>query len=585
MLEDGLQSNAAVMELRIFELADELYAEMRRRGFQIRNGSKDGRDNGLFEKLCLLLNCNDDQLATRLREHLVSAKDFLIAFIRVAEPFSRMFQEIWHYLSSHAAPKAEEQLSIRFGLPEDGSSEELDLENFRRYMERWESFRQLATISVWDHYAVKELFELGAILRENLPWSTDIIGYYMGQSLDLAEVQTSGHQMTDVVSGIRDLFQEIIDEYAKLGDQAELADQELKAKAQLLTDLLPGWSQIFNNLSAIPTSDLDQALSYFKSLIEPLLSKREKSIAQLVRFATDILDLPFWKYRWHTYEIWCTVASLKALAKLKPIPIVNAGRIALDGYSTTIVAEFANAQYKDACAIIQEQTPISIGDKKAMKPDLRICYDKALGNIDNTAGMIEFKQRHSIEKSHVEEVAVRYTKGAPRSVGLIITNYDEAGLQPLLPASAIYLEGFQPCNPTVVAEFTRRLSDIVSKAGLLKSPDVLLIDISSSMGNAYKDPLIISAIESCLQSNDVEVYCFNEKLFLGSAQNFLELKTYGSTDLLAAWHELQQVSPEIGKLLIVSDGDYVLPDDLTEKLMLRECTPDELPAKVAWLLG
>lgn len=46
-----------------------------------------------------------------------------------------MFTEIWDYMSPHYAPKADGNLSIKFGLPQEKEIQEISLEQFRRFAE------------------------------------------------------------------------------------------------------------------------------------------------------------------------------------------------------------------------------------------------------------------------------------------------------------------------------------------------------------------------------------------------------------------------------------------------------------------
>jgi hypothetical protein len=112
----GGKKQKPTMEDKILKSGAELYAEMSRRGLEIRK--VDGRDDGLFQQLRQDLNCPNERLMDFLRESNISAKRFLITFLNIVKPFSQMFAEIWTYLSLHYAPKAAEAVSIRFGFPD-----------------------------------------------------------------------------------------------------------------------------------------------------------------------------------------------------------------------------------------------------------------------------------------------------------------------------------------------------------------------------------------------------------------------------------------------------------------------------------
>jgi hypothetical protein len=578
------------MDNDVLNTAAELYAEMSKRSLEIRRN--DGRDNGLFLQLRMDLGCPDDQLMDFLREKDFSAERFLVAFLNVAKPFSQMFADIWAYLSVHYAPKTSETVSIRFGFPDSKDQQTINLEQFRRYTSDAQLIEQILQNSIWPYEAFALLFELAKKLIGDEKQQENVIhvGYRRGDLLKLPLIQNSANEMDDVIRDIRNLFQQIIDEYhaevLKTGDR--YTDSELGNAASALIDLVPGWYSIFLNRAAISDTNKINAYNFYSEQIKPLIKSKSETVLIEVEKALEILDLPFWKHRWHTYEIWCTVTVLKALSNFNPEPRIVDGRIPFDGYSCEVIANLRETSYPNSCIVIQGQTSVETEDKKAMRPDLRVCFSYAVDDIDNTAAVVEFKQRAAITKDHIEEVARRYTAGTPNSGGTIIINYDETNLGLKLPDKSYYIEGVHPGNPGQIDLFRCTLLEILGKMNLKKiGNNIVLVDISLSMGHLYDSVVARNSLELCAFVKEVELYFFNEELREASLPDNHgdEFQTYGGTDLSKSLHQLLDRVGRIDRLLIVSDKGYSLPTQLLTGISFRECTPDHMVENLSWIFA
>jgi hypothetical protein len=393
--------------------------------------------------MCDLLGCPDDQLAIYLKTKNLSAEKFLRAFLQAAQPFSLMFSEIWEYLADHLAPKASETITIKFGFPDDLGIEEINLEQFRQYDQQAKRLVYMEIKEVWDSSTLSRLFPISHLL---VPTSTEWdnrYSYSRGMIKTLPKIIIGSHPIDMFIADVRNLFQQVIDDNHQLSYEVrpETSNLILDNNASLLMDLMPKWAYIFYNIGNLAVDDKDKAYALYQKDLLPHLETREIVRDQLINEALEILDLPFWKHRWHTYEIWCTVRALKSMDELGPMPCVVDGRITLDGYSKEVIAVLENCRdYPAACVVIQEQTPIAYKKRKAMKPDLRICFSSNESGTTNTAAVIEFKQRATIDNAHIEEVANSYILGSPNSGGTIILNYDSTSVSPSLPAKSYYME-------------------------------------------------------------------------------------------------------------------------------------------------
>lgn len=574
---------------KILNTGADLYKEMTNRGLELRN--KDGRDNALFKELIKNLKCPNYRLMDFLKSNDISAEKFLIEFLKVSKPFAQMFHDIWRYLSKKCAPivSENETITVRFGLPDEKTFDTVDLENFRKYSETIKLIDTYGFHDIWPTITVEYLFGLSNILSENIKSKENYPSYIVGSDYFLPSISKTGQPMDDIVDAIKNLFQKIIDDY-KVEFESNLKENEQSSIANwanMLSNLLPGWYIIFANYNKITEIEKNEAFDFFKKKIEPLIKSEKRKTKAKVRQALDMLDLPFWKNRWHTYEMWSTINVLNVLETYKVVPIINGGRIAIDGYTSEIIADFKTAKYPHACVAIQVQTEIKIASKKAMKPDLRICFTNDISESKNTAAVVEFKQRKSIEKLHVEEVALRYTSGTPNSGGTVITNYDVVGIKPLLTPKSFYIEGVRPDNFETLKTFNKTLLEILRTAGFENPKNlIVLFDVSSSMKSYYKELAFSIAFQMYLK-NDLKIYFFNDTLvkMKHSVDDKYQIITFGGTNIIESLKLLLQNEPNIDRLLIVSDRGYDSPVKTLSSISYRECLPSEMGAHLGWILN
>ena len=592
--------------MKPIETAGALYREIKRRGLHLRE--RNGRDNALLQELTTTLGCPDEGLQRFLDTSNLSAEAFLRVFLQLAAPFARMFQEIWDYLSRESAPKAAETISVRFGFEDSDSPCSIDLEQFRRYVET--SKRVLAAVStqVWPFDALHGLFDVGRMLvdRDREPtWKLyDENGRYEpGKPYDLPFVRSDGHPFNGVVKNVRDVFQQIIDGYVieckhgnsarRLPEVTEDAEQSngqpsLQRSAFLLTDLLPTWFFILARCSATGSEAKDAALQAYEKAVKPFLTSGKGVAEAPLLEALDILDLPFWRHRWHTYEVWASVLMLRSLQDYKPAMRVERGYVALDGYVPAVVADLKAREYPSACVAVQVETPFRQGKRKAIKPDLRVCFADPT-SADNTAGVVEFKQRWRIDGNVLAEMAVAYSNGCPNSGGVVVLNYDRTDTFVSLPPGSYFIEGVHPLNPAGIEMFQRRLSQVLQAARLNPMLDdtVLLLDVSSSMGDSYKDKNVQSFLRTLLAMPWVKILRFNSGLLAGGdldAATAQSLATSGGTQLGRALSDVESLFGLPSKLLVVTDGEHDNPREILSRIpKVRECLPREIGENIAWL--
>ena len=587
------------------ETAAELYREIKRRGLHLRSGY--GRDDSLVHELALRIGCPDLQLQRYLDGSALSAKDFLKSYLRVAQPFAQMFEDIWQYLSQKTAPGALETISIRFGFPDADGQIDVDLEAFRRYVESSRRVMATVDIALWPFEALHKLFTLGRILVPERLNAHDVhyTRYEPGKPYVLPEILPRFHKFDDILARMKAVFQQIIDDYAREKTSEtewslpELVDDNyeeernmgLRNFAYLLTDLLPMWYPILKTAKYIASEQKNQALQYYSENIEPVLTRTVGRAPIPVLEALDVLDLPFWRHRWHTYEIWATILTLHALDQYKPEPrITTGGRIPFDGFTEEIVAHLAARDYPNACVAVQVQTEFERDARKAIKPDLRICFSNTFAP-EETAAVVEFKQRAKLSPDNIHEIATAYRDGCPRTGGVIVINYDISGLSTQMPDRCYLFEGMRPGNSTRLKEFGEQLLCMLKTAKLLPNLGsvVVLLDVSSSMGSAYTHNNVPDALKRLLNIPRIKILCFNNGLLPGADLDesaCRSIRTSGGTQLGQALDDMEHLIGPPDRLLVVTDGEHDHPVEKLQAISeVRECTPAELSHSIDWLMS
>ena len=578
----------------VFGNAYDLYQEIRdNKGLHLRRGN--GRDDILIEELCNSIGCPDDQIAEFLKEENRSAEWLMREFLQLAAPFARMFADIWNFLSGEKAPKATEDLRVRFGFDEDDVTD-VDLEQFREWAETARRISTGANVSYWSSESLSDLFCIAEQVDIEGKSGSD---YYPGESYQLPVIETHRNDdFEEMVQRVHNLFQNIIDtavEHRGEGSDRYVFEQEYEGQetplshqnaAGTLTDLLPSWELIFENHHEVSEEDRREAVEFFQENIEPKIEIERILGYQNYQSPLDILRLPFWKNRWHTYEIWMTVQTLRALDRYDPQVRVDDGRIPIDGRDTAIVADLEKAENHDACVVSELETSHQAEEWESMRPDLSICRTQELDK-ESRAVVIEYKQRSDLLVSHVKEVTRKYLSGAPEAVGLAIVNYDDTP-DVDLPESVELIENVRPHSLTV-----RDYRDLIHKyMEETELPEplqqwVALVDVSGSMRHKYTDKEVKNALLNLLESMgyNSDIYKFNDGLTKNpqiSADDIDGgLRPRGGTNLEAAIEDLYEKYEVAKNLLVVSDGDYFSPDSFPEGLEnIEQCSPQELSSKL-----
>ena len=572
--------------METIKTASELYREIKKRGLELRQ--ENGRDDVLFTKLSEKLECPNNKLQHCLDNSDLSAEDFLKIFLEIAEPFSLMFKEIWDYLSLNLAPNSLESISIEFGF--ENNKTEINLDTFRKYVKKIQKI--FSKDKYWSYDTFSSLFEISSKIIHN-PRNFHPLyennRYKPGKPFKLPIPRYTDHLFDKVVKKIHYLFERIIDDNVKLydkekkliklNDNLNLIDEDdelLKRLGYLLTDLLPTWFKIFLNLHKFSQYEKDLAYSIYKQKIEPKIIEEDQENYIEVFEILNILELPFWKNRWHTYEIWATVLLLKILKDFKPKLNIKKGRLPIDGYSRELIATLKAKKFETACIGARIQTKYISGNRKAINPDIRICFSENTDISQETACIVEFKQRKKIDSSHVLEVATSYLNASPNSGGVIIINYDKKTINKKLPEKTYYFDDVTPLNKEKQELLKNTLLDNILKNVEFEPIDdvnrIVLLDVSGSMEQQYNKDIIQLLYQ--LSEKDIKILKFNNGLI---DDTNMVIQTYGGTNLGLALTEIEKKYGLADKMLVVTDGGHDNPKELISKIKsYKECLPNEI---------
>ncbi|MEY2536428.1 MAG: hypothetical protein QOG67_168 [Verrucomicrobiota bacterium] len=596
--------------MRPIESAVDLHREIRKRGLELRPDL--GRDATLLAEVASKLGVSPHRFVSELKGSGKSAEEYLRALMSVAKPFALMFKEIWSFLARYTAPKASESLIVRFGFGHN--KDEIDWDKFRVMAQTASVVRSFGPALIWRE---EHLFELSRFLTRNLVGG-HYRGYQPGAALTLPFIGVQDNP-GEIVERVRLLLQDLIDAiHAVWSDQIKqgsgnggsinLADvrslpellepsaaderprnrqqRSMRDLAFLLTDLIPAWNAILEGWNQILVADKARMQKYFREVVEPTLRSATAPGWTRIQEALDLLELPFWRHRWHTYEVWASVKAFEGLARYRPEPTIRDGYIALDGANPALVAVLKSNPTIYAHVQAETRLATPLGKRRAIRPDLRFSLDDPATN-PATIAIIEYKQRHHLDSGHVSEVATAYSLGVGICGGVVIINYDAPPCASL-PSGCVMLGNVNPAYPENVESYQAAVRDCFARAEFEpRGFSVVLLDVSGSMDCAYTTASAQSGLKRLLEFPWLKIFRFNDGLLPGGdLTNASTVATRGGTQLGAA---LQQLFPLLDssileRLLVVTDGGHDHPDEFIPQIKeYQECMPSEIEKYLEWL--
>jgi hypothetical protein len=537
-----------------------------------------GRDEALLNELKKRLKLKEGDIREQLKH--VKIEEFIYAFFGIIEPFAKMYAEIYSIMQQFGARRAKENILVKFDFSFPGGKLEFDINKFKENYELLRRVRERHVI--WTPNDFNKVFKLIDIIWQGVKdWQYAYVRYERGVNFKLPDVPYFQGELYDVLIKVREAVQgavELVDSESDI-DQYPL----LKSLEYILTDLVPCVVQLLiqdaARLANIEPQKAKEAVEYFEKEIWSKLQFRinEKTVKELL----DILDLPFWRYRWYLYEVWATMHTIDALADIDiSLNVDSAGTLAVEVGKTTEIA-IVHTEKGDLKVVAQLKTPVvGIQGRKAIKPDLRICIDP-VNDPNNTLLVIELKQRKRITRRYLSELISAYEKGCLRSVKNYFLNYDalSSELITLSTTKSQLIGDFNPSRPTVINWYKKDIVTQIIRAGYkpVMRFDAILFDISGSMTGRYNSAEVQETIKALLMENRrARIFLFNTELIKQQDTDPSTIveslkNTWGGTTLEPCLKQLLEFK-NIKRILIITDGEYGEAPSLS-KFEAVQCQP------------
>jgi len=553
-----------------------LWAEICKRGLE---PSKEGRDEALLSELKRRLKLGKGDIRKQLKQ--VKIEEFIYAFFEIIEPFAKMYTEIYSIMQQLGARRAKENILVKFDFSFPDGKLEFDISKFKDSYEILRRVRKLQVI--WTHDDLIKIFKLICIIKAGLKdvRPTQYVPYKRKANFKLPDVPYFQGELYDVLIKVREAVQiaiELVDSESDIDLESPLCRCYVT-----LTDLVPSLQSILlqgaTSLASIEPHKVREAVNYFEKEIWSKLQFRINE--EVVKELLDVLNLPFWKYRWYLYEVWATMHTIDALANFDiSFGVDSTGTMIIDLGKTVEIA-VVHTDRGDLKIVAQLETPVvGIQGRKAIKPDLRICTDH-VSDPNNTLLVVELKQRKSMSQKYLSEIIRAYERGCPRSMKNYFLNYDALppNLNTLDTARSQLIGSFNPSRPELVNWYKEDVAAQIANIGYrpMRKFDAILFDISFSMTGKYDSAEVQEAIKALLMENrQARIFLFNTRLIaLGdkdpSAIAESLKNTEGSTTLEPCLKQLIEFKG-IRRILIVTDGAYGEAPSLS-KFEIVQCQP------------
>jgi len=411
----------------------------------------DGRDQALKDALKLRLGVSSFHAKNLLAK---SAQDYMTAFLETLAPLADMYKDICAYARRTNLKRSKQSQALEWDFTVAGVTVTLNLEHFRRYKALVDEFPDEREFRAFWQRFYNATCEASTWREPPADWP--------GQDVDPGP-------------GARPQLLSIYNDMCRVW---ALPADEQRERFPVASEI----RQLFGRLKRDPRS-LQSEL--FEGISVPVLSHSSLS-------PEDILELPFWKYRWRVYEIWATVTALAALEPLGfSLTFAPGGQSMLEQGAAGLLA--VRDQLPAAYAFAQPSYVNSKG--QTVQPDLVVSTSPDMASLDasNVELIVEMKQRKRSthhewsRKKHFEEVLECYA-AATATGHVILLNYDDLPDQLSVPATALALPEFRPgpgFAPALLPAAVARCLPGYAGAPAASGEHLIVLDHSGSMANVF----------------------------------------------------------------------------------------------------
>lgn len=317
-----------------------------------------------------------------------------------------------------------------------------------------------------------------------------------------------------------------------------------------------------------------QMAKYQRALSDIIVLKGRKKTETIVEDILDFVRLPYWKYRWHVYELWTTILCLNmAGAHRIELNLKDHGDylelIVPKAVAKEPVAKILNDQREIQCWFQRKTTnPMTA---KGIEPDLRFMTKDV---YPTDIFVIENKDRRDCSGSHVDHVRDKYLSGtAAKNIWIVnYENYSRKNFSKTVHRETIgdrtvwVASNFKPTKvpQEFSSSFRLALKDyFYPQTAIPKMSYDLIVDKSSSMDGK---PIFatVESISNSFNYNPENIYLFDvdlTKMPFSDIEKFKDfianrLKCDQGTELVICFEQYLRSKSEFPKLIyLLTDGD------------------------------
>ncbi|AJZ90516.1 hypothetical protein VW41_16540 [Klebsiella michiganensis] len=450
------------------------------------------RDRELLVVLANKLGIPDEKFINSDESKKITAQEYLTAMLETMEPLSQMFQDIWTYCERTLIRTSKHALDIEWNFNMNGQPIAINPDAFRKY-------KKLIG-KTFDKFKFNNLCnEFANACREH----NDGKGYIRDAPMP---PKPKNADPESVASRIHDMCKHV-------KEDGSIHDGYYGA-----TDAIP-------SLSAIQNKNLWQQGDFAE--LKPLVDEFDNRIK-----LEDILSLPFWKFRWQIYELWCLIITLQLFESRGFTLAQSSDGASLLELGTKVVVAERNS--KPLGQIIYQPTYISTSGKN-VHPDIVVVQghtDALTPNI--VRAIVECKQRKMgneeflfSHKRHFDGVAEAYNDSIGPNGQLVLLNYDEVKFT----RSYTLLDNFKPQNTSSLG---KSLTSILNEFSTVEEPRqiVLVVDGSQSMlKTSVKPDEYINNLHKTLGALNEVIWLKGNAIHVEKIDTFDYRSFYGSEHL------------------------------------------------------
>ena len=452
------------------------------------------RDLPLLKQIAHRLNMSDLAFIRHLNANNVTAQEYLTILLGVLEPLSQMYVQIWEYCKSTLSRTTKDGMAVAWDFKIGSKTIPVDFEAFRRYQ----------------------------LLKAGLP-KKDLFNKLCNE---FAEACKSEPRLSKASFKLPPKPHHA----SSLGVASQL--QEWCVKLEELGLRNQGYYGIADAVSALeriapnPVFWTTHAFKHLKPLVTECANQLHPE---------DIIDLPFWKYRWHVYELWCLAVSLKLFHQrgFNLVQSVNGVALLQLNRGVLIAQRTETPQGK-----IYYQPTYQNYQSETVHPDIVITQgNTTVENIDSDSvlAIVECKQHampkknglQVIKKRDFDNVAKKYEQSVAKQNGkLVIVNYDTLDFE----RNYCLLDGFYPSNESGLECELKNILNYFSPTAVQRST-VLVIDASASMCSISNLNKRVRDLHSTLNAQDGVVWVAEDQIKMISVDDLESCSVSGAESL------------------------------------------------------